>query len=87
MSVRDRLARTVAIAILAAVTLFATLSIIGIDRALRSGFDERLMTMAQAMATAVDVHHGKVSVDAGDLVELQTLHAGAPFRSSMRATS
>ena len=79
VSVRDRLARTVAIAILAAVTLFATLSIIGIDRALRSGFDERLMTMAQAMATAVDVHHGKLSVDAGDLVELQTLHAGAPF--------
>jgi two-component system, OmpR family, sensor kinase len=79
VSVRDRLARTVAIAILAAVTLFATLSIVGIDRALRSGFDQRLFTMAQAMATAVDVHHGHLSVDASDLAELQTLHAGVPF--------
>ncbi|HTA38799.1 MAG TPA: HAMP domain-containing sensor histidine kinase [Candidatus Acidoferrales bacterium] len=79
MSVRDRLARTVAIAILAAVTVFATVSVIAIDRALRLGFDDRLMTMAQAMATAVDVHHGNLSVDANDLVELQTLHSGVPF--------
>jgi signal transduction histidine kinase len=79
MSVRGRLARTVAIAILLSVTLFATVSVIAMDRALRSGLDERLMTMAQAMATAVDVHHGKLSVDATDLIELQSLHAGVPF--------
>jgi signal transduction histidine kinase len=79
VSLRDRLSRTVAVAILAAVTLFATLSIILVDRALRSGFDARLLTMAQAMATAVDVHHGRLSVDASDLAELQALHAGVPF--------
>jgi signal transduction histidine kinase len=85
VSVRDRLARTVAIAILAAVTVFATVSVIAIDRALRVGFDDRLMTMAQAMATAVDVHHGRVSVDASDLVEMQTLHAGVPFAIADRS--
>jgi signal transduction histidine kinase len=79
VSVRGRLVRTVAIAIVASVILFAALSIFGVDRALRSGFEARLLTMAQAMATAVDVHHGKLSVDANDLAELQTLHAGVPF--------
>jgi len=79
VNLRDRLARTVAVAILAAVTLFAAVSIYSVDRALRYGFDSRLLTMAQAMATAVDVHHGKLSVDAKDLAELQTLHAGVPF--------
>lgn len=79
MSVRGRLVRTVAVAIVASVILFATLSIAGVDQALRSSFEARLLTMAQAMATAVDVHRGKPSVDASDLAELQTLHAGVPF--------
>lgn len=79
MSIRTRFAVTVAAAIAVTVALFTTLSILAIDRALRSSFAERLRTAAQAVSTTADVHHGVVSVDAGDLRELAALHEDTPF--------
>jgi len=61
------------------VTLFATLSIVAIDRALRSSFEARLRTTAQAIATTVDVHDGVMTVDASDLRDLSVIHADTPF--------
>ena len=79
MSVRARFAATVAVVIAVAVALFATVSILATDRVMRSSVHSGLVTVAQAMANTVDVHNGKLSVDASDLRELATLHAGTPF--------
>ncbi len=79
MSVRTRFTITVVAIIAATVALFATLSIAAVDRALRSGLDARLRSAAQTIATTVDVHRGRVSVDAGDLRSLAGLHAEIPF--------
>ncbi len=79
VSVRNRFAVTVAAVIAATVALFATLSILALDQALRSSFAARLKTAAQAVSTSADVHHGVVSVDAGDLRELAALHEDTPF--------
>jgi signal transduction histidine kinase len=82
VSVRSRFALTVAAAIAVTVALFATVSIVAIDRALRSSFAARLQTAANAVSTTVDVHHGQVSVDAGDLRELAAIHEDTPFSIS-----
>lgn len=79
MSVRSRFATTVAAVVAATVTLFATCSILAIDRVLRSSFAARLRTAATAVATTVDVHHGRISLDASDLRELSLIHADTPF--------
>jgi signal transduction histidine kinase len=79
MSVRARFTITVAAIIAVTVALFATLSIIAIDRALRSSLDTRLHSAAQTVATTVDVHQGRISVDAGDLESLASIHAEVPF--------
>ncbi len=79
MSVRARFAATVALAIAVTVALFATFSILAIDRALRSALNARLLTTAQAVATTVDFHHGALHLDASDLAELSSLHADTPF--------
>jgi signal transduction histidine kinase len=79
VTVRARFALTVAVVIAITVALYATVSIVAIDGALRSGFSARLTTTAQAMTSAVDVHHGVVSVDAGDLVQLSALRHGTAF--------
>lgn len=79
MSVRVRFATTVAAVIALTVLLFSTSSIVAIDRALRSSFAARLHTSAQAVATKVDLHHGRISLDANDLRELAALHADTPF--------
>ena len=79
MSVRARLTRTLVIAIAATAALFSALSIVGIDRALHAGLRARLLTMARATATEADVHHGRVSLDAGDLAHIRSLRAGVPF--------
>jgi signal transduction histidine kinase len=79
MSVRTRFTITVVAVIAVTVALFATLSIVSIDRALRSSLDARLRSAAQTIATTVDVHQGRISVDAGDLRSLAGLHAEIPF--------
>ena len=79
MTIRARLTATLVGTIAITVALFATLSIVAVDRALRSSFHARLATTAQAVATTVDVHHGKVEADASDLSALADIHAGTPF--------
>ncbi|MGA8476091.1 MAG: HAMP domain-containing sensor histidine kinase [Candidatus Cybelea sp.] len=79
MSVRARFAITVATIVAVTAVLFAGLSIVALDRALRSGFEARLHSDAQAIATAVDVHHGRISLDPSDLRALGSLHADTPF--------
>lgn len=79
MSVRARFTITVAAIIAVTVALFATLSIAAMDRALRSGFETRLTSAAQTIATTVDVHQGRITVDAGDLRALAGLHSEIPF--------
>jgi signal transduction histidine kinase len=59
------------------VALFASLSIVALDRTLRSSFLSRLRSEAQAIATLVDVHDGRVSLDPSDLRALAPLRAGA----------
>jgi two-component system, OmpR family, sensor kinase len=79
VTVRARFALTVAAVVAITVALYATVSIVAIDGSLRSGFTARLTTTAQAMTAAVDVHHGVVSVDAGDLAQLAALRHGTAF--------
>ena len=79
MSVRTRFTVTVVTIVAVTVILFATLSIVALDRALRTGFHDRLRTDAQTIAAAVDVHNGAIAVDPGDLRALAWLHADTPF--------
>ncbi|MBV9263528.1 MAG: HAMP domain-containing histidine kinase [Candidatus Eremiobacteraeota bacterium] len=79
MSVRTRFTVTVVTIVAVTVVLFATLSIVALDRALRTGFRDRLRTDAQTIAAAVDVHNGTIAVDPGDLRALAWLHADTPF--------
>ncbi|MEO6834706.1 MAG: HAMP domain-containing sensor histidine kinase [Candidatus Tumulicola sp.] len=77
MTIRTRLAATIVGSIAIAVALFATLSIVAVDRALRSSFEARLITTAQAVAAAVDFRRGRAEVDATDLRAL--MRAGTAF--------
>ncbi len=79
MSVRARFTITVATIVAVTVALFATLSIVALDRTMRFGLQGRLHSDAQTIATAVDVHGGRVSLDPSDLRALGTLHADTPF--------
>ncbi len=79
MSVRIRFTVTVVTIVAVTVVLFASLSILALDRALRTSFQARLRSNAQSIATAVDVHGGKISVDPGDLRALAWLHADTQF--------
>jgi len=79
LSVRTRFTITVAAIVAVTVALFASLSIVALDRALRTGFEARLHSAAQTIATAVDVHHGRISLDPSDLRALGPLHADTPF--------
>jgi len=79
VSIRTRF--TVIVVAIVAVTaaLFASLSIVVLDRTLRSNFTARLHSGAQAIATTVDVHHGRISLDPSDLRTLNSLQADTPF--------
>jgi signal transduction histidine kinase len=79
LSVRARFTITVAAIVAVTVALFATLSIVALDRTLRFGLHARLHSDAQTIATAVDVHDGRIALDPSDLRTLGTLHADTPF--------
>jgi signal transduction histidine kinase len=70
---------TVVAVVAITVVLFASLSIIALDRTLRSGFSSRLRSDARAIATTVDVHNGTISLDPSDLRSLASLHAETSF--------
>lgn len=79
MSIRTRFTVTVVVIVAVTAALFATLSIAALDRTLRSSFEARLHTGAQTIATTVDVHYGRISLDPNDLRSLTWLHADTPF--------
>ncbi|MFY9718842.1 MAG: HAMP domain-containing sensor histidine kinase [Candidatus Cybelea sp.] len=79
MSIRTRFTVTVVGIVAVTAALFASLSIVALDRTLRSGFQSRLQSAAQTIATTVDVHAGRPSLDASDLQTLASLHAAVPF--------
>ena len=63
---RTRLAAAYVAIMFAGLLLFAALAVIAIDGALRSSLDSRLTTEANATKTFIDVHDGKVAIDADD---------------------
>lgn len=77
MSIRTRFTFTVAVIVAVTVTVFASVSIFALDRTLRSSFQARLRSDAEAIATTVDVHHDQASVDPSDLRSLAPLRAAA----------
>ncbi|HEV3090558.1 MAG TPA: HAMP domain-containing sensor histidine kinase [Candidatus Cybelea sp.] len=79
MSIRTRFTLTVVAVVAVTAALFASLSILTQDRTLRSSFDSRLRSAAATIASTVDVHQGRPSLDAGDLQSLAPLRAGTPF--------
>lgn len=79
MSIRARFTVTVVAIMAVTVALFATLSIVALDRTLRSGFNARLHATAQAIAVAVDVHDGRPSLDASDLRSIASVHPDTDF--------
>jgi signal transduction histidine kinase len=79
MSIRARFTVTVVTIMALTIALFAGLSIVALDRTLRSGLESRLHSAAQTIALTVDVHDGRISVDAGDLRSITSVNAGTPF--------
>jgi two-component system, OmpR family, sensor kinase len=79
MSIRARFTVTVVAIMALTIALFASLSIAALDRALRSGFGARLRSAAQAVAVAVDVHEGQISLDASDLRSIRSVHRDTDF--------
>ncbi len=77
MTLRQRLSIAVVGAIGIALALFASISIVAIDRTLRRTLDERLATTARAIETSLDVHHGRISIDGDDRAQIATLRARA----------
>lgn len=79
MSIRTRFTLTVVVVVAVTAALFAALSIFTLDRTLRSNFTGRLHDGATTIATTVDIHNGRASLDPGDFRQLAPLHAGLPF--------
>jgi signal transduction histidine kinase len=79
VSIRARFTVTVVAIMAVTIALFATLSIVALDRTLRSGFNARLHATAQAIAVAVDVHDGRPSLDESDLRSIASVHPDTDF--------
>ncbi|MBV8066532.1 MAG: HAMP domain-containing histidine kinase [Candidatus Eremiobacteraeota bacterium] len=79
MSIRARFTVTVVAITAVTIVLFASLSIFALDRALRSGLNGRLNAAAQAIAAAVDVHDGVMSLDANDLRTIGSFYPDTNF--------
>ena len=79
MSIRTRFTVTVVTIVAVTVALFATLSIVALDRTLRSGLETRLRASAQTIGATVDVHNGRPSLDPNDLRALAQAHGDGQF--------
>ena len=77
MSIRTRFTVTVVAIVAVTVILFASLSIVALDRTLHSSVASRLQSEAQTIASIVDVDNGRVSLDPNDLRTVAPLRAGA----------
>jgi len=76
VSLRARLAWTLALAIVGVSLVVAAVSVTAIDRALRTTLDQRLRTTAAAVASLVDVHHGRLRLDDEDREQMTSALAG-----------
>ena len=54
---------------LASLVAFALIAVVYVDHTTRAALDDRLHVIAQAAASVVDVHHGRLSIDAADRTE------------------
>lgn len=75
MSIRTRLLVVVLSVLAIGLVLFATVSIVAIDRSTRTSLDSTVRTTAQAVAAAVDVHKGVPDPDKGDLAQIEHIRA------------
>ncbi|MEO9169555.1 MAG: hypothetical protein ABI278_00080, partial [Candidatus Aquilonibacter sp.] len=66
MSIRARFVLALVVTLGLALAFFATLSVLAIDRTLRSSLDTNLSTTAQALAATIDEEKGRPNPDAGD---------------------
>jgi signal transduction histidine kinase len=74
MNLRSRVVLTMTVLLAVSCALFAAVSLVVLDRVLKSDGDAHLATIAQAIGQIVDYHHGRLSVDAGDRAQIATLH-------------
>ena len=63
---RPRLTAAYAAFMLAGLLIFAAVAVLAIDRTQRSTLDARLVTEAHATGAFVDVHEGRIAIDADD---------------------
>ena len=74
MSLRRRIALTVTALVAVTSIVFASISLAVLDRTLRAELDAKLTTLALAVGEIADVHHGVLSVDARDILQIERLH-------------
>ena len=74
MSLRRRIALTVTALVAVTSMVFASISLAVLDRTLRAELDAKLTTLALAVGEIADVHHGVLSVDARDILQIERLH-------------
>lgn len=77
MSIRLRFIVAVVGTLAVALALFASLSIVAIDRTLHNSLDMNLTTTAEAIGAAIDVNDGEPQPDRSDLQQIATLRASA----------
>lgn len=74
MSLRRRIALTLTALVAVTSIVLAAISLTVLDRTLRAGMDAKLTTLALGVSQIVDVHRGVLSVDAGDIAQIHTMH-------------
>lgn len=74
MSLRRRIALTITTLLAAGCILFSVISLAALDSTLRAQVDAKLSTLALAIGQIVDNHNGRLSVDAGDVAQIASLH-------------
>ncbi len=79
MSLRRRIALTITALVAVTSVVFAGISLAVLDRTLRAEMDAKLMTLALAVGQIVDDHGGKLSVDAGDIAQIRSLHGSDEY--------
>lgn len=80
MSIRTRLIVAVTTVLAIGLVLFASVSIVAVDRSMHTTLDSTVRSTAQAVAAAIDVHKGRPDPDQGDLAQI------AHIRASVHAT-
>jgi len=75
-TLRGRLTIAYAAALAAALIAFAALALTVLDATQRVALDAQLATMARASEAIVDTKHGRLSVDANDRVQFETISSG-----------